>query len=59
MNHEKKSFEDLLKISLFYPVLSHKRGQPFYVKKIWIPVPKHVSYQMWLKLPSGSWEEVV
>jgi len=43
--HE-KIFEDLSKFSL----LGLKRGQPLYLNKSESPSPKHVSYQVGLKL---------
>jgi len=48
--HEKKNFEVLSKLSLFCPLLDAKRGQPLYLNKSVSPSPKHVSYQVWLKL---------
>jgi len=47
--HE-KIFEDLSKFSLFCPLLGPKGGQPLYMNKSESPSPKHVSYQVWLKL---------
>jgi len=52
--HEKNIFEDLLKFSLFSPLLGPKRCQPLYLNKYESPSPKHVSYQVWLKLACGS-----
>jgi len=47
---ERKFFEDLSKFSLFYPLLGPKRGHPFYLNISESPSPKHVFYQVWLKL---------
>jgi len=47
--HE-KIFEDLSKLSLLYPLLGHKRGQPLYLNTSESSFPKHVSHQVWLKL---------
>jgi len=48
--YEKKIFEDLKEISLFFPLLGPKRGQLFYLNKSETPFPNHVSHQVWLKL---------
>jgi len=48
--HEKKIFEDLPKLSSFCPLFDPKRGQFLYLNKPESPSPKHVSYQLWLKL---------
>jgi len=48
--HKKKIFEDFSKLSLFCPLLGPKRGQPLYLNKSEFTSPKHVSYQVWLKL---------
>jgi len=46
----KKIFEVLSKFSLFCPLLGPKRSQPHYLNKSESPSPKHISYQLWLKL---------
>jgi len=48
--HEKKIFEDLQKNSLVCLLLGTKRGHPLYFNISESPFPKHVSYQVWLKL---------
>jgi len=57
--HEKNIFEDLSKLSLFFPLLGPKRGQPF----IWTHMNPHPTSMIptkfiwnWL---SRSWEEEV
>jgi len=47
---EKKIFEYLSKFSLFFLLLGPKRGQPLYFNISESPSPKHISYQIWLKL---------
>jgi len=48
--HEKKIFEDLSNFFLLCPLLGPKRDQPHYLNKYESPSPKHVSYQIWLKM---------
>jgi len=48
--HEKNIFEDLTEVSFFCPLFASKSGQHLYFNKSESPSPKHVSYQVWLKL---------
>jgi len=51
---EKKIFEDLSIFSLFGPLLGTKRVQSLHLNKSKYSSLKNVSYQVWLKWPSGS-----